>query len=100
MTTTPEEHIAEAERLAASAEEWMDADTGWKGALTAQERIARRSVDLQAAQVHATLAQTLKAAELMPMMAGLAEWIASGCPAGASPAAAHEAAAEAQEPQS
>lgn len=57
-----EEHIQEAERFATSAEEQPDR---WG-----------RSVDLQAAQVHATVAQTLKAAELLPLMTRLAEWIA------------------------
>jgi hypothetical protein len=71
MSTT-EEHVREAERFAASAEEWM---VCLPSALSDQERIWRRSADLQAAQVHATLAQTLKAAELMPMMARIAEWI-------------------------
>jgi hypothetical protein len=84
MTTT-EEHVREAERLAATAEEWMDADDGWKGALSTQERLWRRSADLQAAQVHATLAQTLKAGELLPIMAGIADWIASGVPEAAAP---------------
>jgi hypothetical protein len=59
--------------------------------MSTEERILRRSADLQAAQIHATLAQTLKAAELMPMMAGIAEWIATGCPA--APASADEKAA-------
>ena len=53
----------------------MDADEGWKAGIPAAERIMRRSCDLQAAQVHATLAQTLKAAELLPVMARLAEWV-------------------------
>jgi len=52
---TYEEHVAEARRFAANAE---DRSSPWD-----------RSVDLQAAQVHATLAQTLKAAELMRVMA-------------------------------
>ena len=79
MSTT-EEHVREAEQFAASAEGWMDADTGWKATLSAQERILRRSADLQAAQVHAMLAQTLKAAELMPIMARLAESITQAQP--------------------
>jgi hypothetical protein len=55
---TGPEHYQEAERFAASAEEWMDDAAGWKTGMSAQERIARRATDLQAAQVHATLAQT------------------------------------------
>jgi hypothetical protein len=54
---TAEEHMAEARKFAASAEE---RPSHWD-----------RSVDLQAAQVHATLAQTLKAAEVVPLMAEL-----------------------------
>lgn len=61
---TGPEHYREAERLAASAEEWMDADSGWKSQLSAAERTARRSADLLAAQVHATLAQTDTAREI------------------------------------
>lgn len=68
---TTDDHIREAERFAASAEKWMDADPPEMGS---QERIARRSVDLQAAQVHATLAQTLRAAEMLPLMAKVAAW--------------------------
>ncbi len=74
---TPEDHIREARRFAAQAEE--------------RDSVFDRSADLQAAQVHATLAQTLKAGELLPLMAGLAEWAKAGCP---EPAAASEAAAE------
>ena len=79
MSTT-EDHVREAEQFAALAEEWMDADTGWRATMSTQERLLRRSTDLQAAQVHATLAQTLKAAELLPLMTKLADWIASGAP--------------------
>ena len=57
------DHFREAERFAASAEEWMDADTGWKTGMSTGERIARRANDLQAAQVHATLAQIVTARE-------------------------------------
>jgi hypothetical protein len=64
---TAEDHIREARRYAASAEEREDADS-YADAL-------RRTNDLQAAQVHATLAQTLQAAELVPMMAVLVEWV-------------------------
>ena len=60
---TPEEHTSTAERFAASAEEWMDADYGWRAGMSTPERIARRSADLQAAQVHATLAQNAVARE-------------------------------------
>ncbi|HEV2452394.1 MAG TPA: hypothetical protein VGS62_10775 [Streptosporangiaceae bacterium] len=65
---TGSEHTREAERLAASAETWMDADHGWRAEMSTQERILRRSVDLQAAQVHATLAQTAAANEYIPLM--------------------------------
>jgi hypothetical protein len=67
---TAEAHIRRAERYAARAEETADGGE-WL-----------RSVDLQAAQVHATLAQTLKAAELLPVMVKIADWIASGAPEG------------------
>ncbi|MEU1309432.1 hypothetical protein ABZ419_11130 [Streptomyces cinnamoneus] len=50
------EHYRRAEQLAAQADGWMDADRGWKAHLPAQERIAFRTADLAAAQVHATLA--------------------------------------------
>lgn len=50
------DHFGEAERFAALADEWMDADWGWKAELSTEERIARRAADLAAAQVHATLA--------------------------------------------
>lgn len=70
---TAEAHVREAERFAASADGQPDA--------------YRRSVDLQAAQVHATLSQTLTAARLMPMMAKMADWVGSGEPAGPEPAA-------------
>jgi hypothetical protein len=66
--TTAEQYIANAEMFAAAAEEWENADTGWKGALTTQERLARRSLDLSAAQVHATLAQTAVAREYLPSL--------------------------------
>jgi hypothetical protein len=55
MATGPE-HYRKAEELISTADEWMDADLGWKAHLSAQERIDRRSADLAAAQVHATLA--------------------------------------------
>jgi hypothetical protein len=55
MATGPE-HYREAEQLASQADEWMDADWGWKAKLTAEERLAYRTADLGAAQVHATLA--------------------------------------------
>lgn len=53
---TGAEHYREAERLIRAADEWMDADFGWKAHLSSDERIARRTADLAAAQVHATLA--------------------------------------------
>lgn len=53
---TGPEHYREAERLAKQADTWENADTGWKGQLSVEERIARRMTDLAAAQVHATLA--------------------------------------------
>ncbi len=56
------EHYCAAERLVESADEWLDADYGWKGQLSAEERIARRDSDLAAAQVHATLAAAAAAA--------------------------------------
>ena len=71
---TAEDHIREARRYAASAEEQSDG--------TGYERQLRRSADLQAAQVHATLAQTLKAAEAVPLMARLVAYLEEpGCPA-------------------
>lgn len=56
MATGPE-HYLEAERMHAAADEWADADLGWKANLTAQERINQRLADLTDALVHATLAQ-------------------------------------------
>ncbi|MEU9208516.1 hypothetical protein AB0D27_11320 [Streptomyces sp. NPDC048415] len=61
MATGPE-HYVEAERLERQANTWMDADTGWKGGLTTAERLAYRTADLAAAQVHATLAGAAAAA--------------------------------------
>lgn len=55
MATGPE-HYTEAERMRAAADEWADADLGWKANLTARERIDQRLADLADAQVHATLA--------------------------------------------
>lgn len=55
MATGPD-HYLEAERMRAAADEWADADLGWKANLTAQERINQRLADLADAQVHATLA--------------------------------------------
>ena len=66
---TAEDHVRAAERFAAAAEGVED--------VTGYERQLRRSADLQAAQVHATLAQTLKATELMPLMARMTAWLAS-----------------------
>jgi plasmid stabilization system protein ParE len=67
FSETAEAHIRQAGRYVAAAEELAGA-TSYEGGL-------RRTNDLQAAQVHATLAQTLKASELMPMMAELVESI-------------------------
>ena len=66
---TAGDHVREAERYTAAAA-GLEGPGGY-------ERTMRRSADLQAAQVHATLAQTLKATELLPLMATLADWIAS-----------------------
>lgn len=55
MTTGPE-HYREAERLAQQAGTWMNADTGWKAHLSAEERLAHRMADLTEALVHAQLA--------------------------------------------
>ena len=55
---SPEEHTSEAERLAERAGTVIDAEWGIYASMGTQERILRRSADLQAAQVHATLAQT------------------------------------------
>jgi hypothetical protein len=52
---TGPEHYAEAERLAAQAETWADAD-GWAASMSTGERLSRRVGDLAAAQVHAMLA--------------------------------------------
>ena len=64
---TAEDHVREAERYTAAAA-GLEGPGGY-------ERTMRRSADLQAAQVHATLAQTLKATELLPLMATLVESI-------------------------
>ena len=64
---TAGDHVREAERYTAAAA-GLEGPGGY-------ERTMRRSADLQAAQVHATLAQTLKATELLPLMARLAESI-------------------------
>lgn len=42
-----------------SADQWMDADWGWKGDLSNEERLAYRMADLAEAQVHATAAQVI-----------------------------------------
>ncbi|GHA01228.1 hypothetical protein ACFOOM_12315 [Streptomyces echinoruber] len=83
MATGPE-HYREAERLAEQADSWMDADIGWKAHLPTEERIARRRADLDAAQVHATLA--LAAATALATMSSRAavrtvnEWWAAAGP--------------------
>lgn len=53
---TGPEHYREAERLQAKANQWADADRGWKAQMTMEARIACRMADLADAQVHATLA--------------------------------------------
>jgi hypothetical protein len=53
---TGPEHYREAERLTSVADDWLNADYGWKAHLSTEERSAFRAVDLAAAQVHATLA--------------------------------------------
>jgi hypothetical protein len=49
------EHYREAEQLLERANEWLDADSGWRGRL-ADERLRYRDSDTAQAQVHATLA--------------------------------------------
>lgn len=56
MATGPE-HYREAERLLDQSKTWANADTGWKGQLSAEERLAYRRADLAEAQVHADLAK-------------------------------------------
>ena len=71
------EHYREAERLLEEADAWMDVDYGWKANLSADERIARRTADLVAAQVHATLAHTAATALTILSDYGVPEsWIA------------------------
>jgi hypothetical protein len=83
---TAEDHIREAERLLDAANRRLAGnDAEWLN--TPQRRAELRTE----AQVRATLAQTLKAGELMPMMAGIAEWLAAGCPVTTPPAVASEA---------
>jgi hypothetical protein len=60
-------HRREAERLFRQADEWMDADLGWKARLTVDERVARRTADLLAAQVAATLALVDVTAQAQPV---------------------------------
>ena len=69
---TAEDHIREAREYLGFAEEQADA--------AGYDRLVRRTNDLQAAQVHATLAQTLKAAELLPLMSALVESITPARP--------------------
>lgn len=79
---TGPEHYTLAERLADSAETWLDADQGWKGNLSAAERIAYRNSDLAAAQVHATLADAAATAiattDEMPIRDGDSWYAAAG----------------------
>jgi hypothetical protein len=89
MTTQPtaEDHIREATALLAAASRRLTGnDAEWLN--TPQRRAELRAE----AAVHATLAQTLKAGELMPMMAVIADWITAGCPAAPSPAITAETA--------
>lgn len=53
---TREQHATAAEDLLGQADKWMNADYGWKGTLSSEQRLAYRMADLAAAQVHATLA--------------------------------------------
>jgi hypothetical protein len=53
---TGSEHYREAERLTEQSKTWENADTGWKGQLSAEERLAHRMADLTEALVHAQLA--------------------------------------------
>ena len=53
---TGPEHYREAERLAEQADVVMNADYGWMGGLSSEERLQRRMAYLADAQVHATLA--------------------------------------------
>lgn len=64
---TGPEHYREAERLAAQAARWMDANTGWKAHLSVGERLAYRAADLAAAQVHAALALAAATAQSAPV---------------------------------
>lgn len=57
-------HYLKAEQLIRQANEWMDADHGWKAQLSSDERIARRQADMAQAQVHATLALAAATATL------------------------------------
>jgi hypothetical protein len=72
---TGPEHYAEAERLAAEADEWLNADHGWKAHLSSGERLARRNSDIAAAQVHAILGLTaVVAADSVMRRADRREW--------------------------
>lgn len=53
---TGPEHYREAERLTEQADVVMNADYGWMGGLSSEERLQRRVGYLADAQVHATLA--------------------------------------------
>lgn len=59
MATTTEHYLL-AKAAVERAGEWMDADTGWKGELTIEQRLAFRMADLAEAHVHATLALVVK----------------------------------------
>jgi len=55
MNTTRPSNGREAAELIEEADFWLDADSGWKGKLSGAERLARRSGDMEKAQVRATL---------------------------------------------
>jgi hypothetical protein len=55
--STAAEHYQRANAALARAGEWMDADTGWKGDLSTEERLRYRMADVAEAQAEATLAQ-------------------------------------------
>jgi hypothetical protein len=62
------EHFRQAELFAARAEEWMDADADADAEMSMNDRLGRRSLDLSAAQVHATLAATATQQALLPKL--------------------------------
>lgn len=52
---TGDQHYRQAEEWLDLAHSWLDADEGWRGALSTEERISRRNSDLIAALVHSAL---------------------------------------------